>query len=79
MGMDYMMDIYIKPFELDESRVNKVAENIIRGVFEDIQKGNWPKFGSPETRCNKCMFYKITCLPNPDYSGCYGGWKMEKE
>lgn len=34
MGIDYMMDIYIKP--LDESKVNKVAENIVRVVFEDI-------------------------------------------
>lgn len=77
MGMDYMMDIYIKP--LDESRVNKVAENIIRGVFEDIQKGNWPKFGSPETKCNKCMFFGVTCGHVAGRVGCLGGWKMTEE
>lgn len=79
MGMDYMMDMHIKLFELDESRVNKVAENIIRGIFEDIQKGNWPKFGSPETRCNKCMFYGVSCGSKLGRVGCLGGWKMEKE
>lgn len=79
MGMDYMMDMYIKPFELDEGRIKKVEESIIRGVFEDIQKGIYPKFGSPEIRCSKCMFYKVICLPNPDYCGCYAGWKMIEE
>lgn len=62
MGLDYM-DMKIKLFELDKGRINKVTENIIRGVFEDMQKGIFPKFGSPETRCSKCMFYKVICLP----------------
>ena len=58
---------------------NKVNEIIVRNIFEDMLKGNFPKFGSPETRCSKCMFYKIICLPNPDYCGCYAGWKMTEE
>ena len=58
---------------------NKVDEIILRNIFEDIQKGIYPKFGSPEIKCNKCMFYKVTCSPSPEYVGCYGGWKREKE
>ena len=59
---------------------NKIEEKIIRNIFENIiQNGVYPTFGSPETRCNKCMFFGITCMPSPEYIGCYGGWKREKE
>lgn len=59
--------------------MNKVDERIVRNIFNDMQKGIWPKFGSPETRCDKCMFFGIICLPSPEYVGCYCGWKKEKE
>lgn len=52
---------------------NKVDERIVRNIFNDMQKGIWPKFGSPETRCDKCMFFGIICLPSPEYVGCYCG------
>jgi hypothetical protein len=41
--------------------------------------GNFPKFGSPEIKCDKCMFYKIVCQPIPEHIGCYCGWKREEE
>lgn len=59
--------------------MDKIDEKIIRKIFEDITKGIWPKFGSPETKCSKCMFFGVICPPNPEYSGCYGGWKREEE
>lgn len=59
--------------------MDKIDEKIIRKIFEDITKGIWPKFGSPETKCSKCMFFGIICPPNPEYLGCYGGWKREEE
>lgn len=54
-------------------KMNKIDEKIIKSIFENIQKGVYPKFGSPETRCNKCMFYGVVCMPKPEYVGCYGG------
>lgn len=60
-------------------RGNKIEEKILRHIFNERLKGNWPKFGSPETRCAKCMFCGVICPPNPEYSGCYGGWKREEE
>lgn len=59
--------------------INAIDEVIVRNIFADRLKGNWPKFGSPETKCAKCMFFGVACSPSPEYSGCYGGWKMEKE
>lgn len=59
--------------------MNKVDEKIIRNIFENMQKGIYPAFGSPETKCGKCMFFGIICLPSTEYVGCYGGWKREKE
>lgn len=64
--------------EMNSFYSNKVDKIIIKNIHEDIiNKGIWPKFGSPETRCNKCMFYGITCAPRHDRIGCLGGWKME--
>ena len=60
-------------------KMNKIDEKIIKSIFENIQKGVYPKFGSPETRCDKCMFLGVICLPSTEYTGCYGGWKMKKE
>lgn len=58
--------------------MNSIEEKIIRGIFDDMMMGNFPKFGSPETRCDKCMFYKVVCLPSPEHVGCYCGWKREE-
>ena len=49
---------------------------IIKTIYKNItDKGEFPKFGSPEMECNKCMFYGIVCQPLPEYVGCYHGWK----
>ena len=59
--------------------LNNIDKEMIKIIFENIMtKGEYPKFGSPETRCDKCMFYKITCRPLPEYIGCLLGWKREK-
>lgn len=57
---------------IDKKMINIIYENIVK-------KGEFPKMGSPETRCEKCMFYGIACIPLPEYVGCYHGWKREKE
>lgn len=60
--------------------MDKVEERIIKSIFADIQKGEYPKFGSPEIKCSKCMFCGIACFPDiTKYAGCYGGWKKEEE
>lgn len=60
--------------------MDKIDGIIIKNIHEDIiKRGVYPKFGSPEIKCAKCMFYKVTCSPSPEYVGCYGGWKREKE
>ena len=59
--------------------MNKVEEKIIRNIFDDMMMGNFPKFGSPETKCDKCMFYKVVCNPVPEHVGCYCGWKRESD
>ena len=58
-----------------------MAENktILKAVFENMKQGIFPNFGSPEIKCNKCMFYGVVCVPNPEYVGCLGGWKREVE
>ena len=58
---------------------NKIDEIILRNIFENVKIGIYPNTGVPETRCSECMFYGVTCLPSPEYAGCYGGWKMIKE
>jgi hypothetical protein len=58
---------------------NNIDKIILRSIFEDMTKGVYPKFGSPETKCSKCMFCGVVCAPNPEYSGCYSGWKREEE
>ena len=58
---------------------NKIEEKILRHIFNERLKGNWPKFGSPETRCAKCMFFGVTCGPVANRVGCLGGWKMTEE
>lgn len=58
--------------------MNSVEERIIRSIFDDMMMGNFPKFGSPETKCDKCMFHKVVCLPSPEHVGCYCGWKKEE-
>lgn len=60
--------------------MNKVDKIIIKNIHEDIiKKGIWPNFGSPETKCNKCMFFGVTCGPVAGRVGCLGGWKMIEE
>ena len=59
--------------------MSKSEEKIIRSLFEDAKNGVFPKFGSPEIRCKKCMFFNVACFPSPKYVGCYGGWKREEE
>lgn len=60
---------------------NGNAETIlIKAIFKNITlKGKFPKFGSPETRCDKCMFNKIACFPASNCVGCFHGWKREGE
>ena len=59
---------------------SNIEKIMIKKILEDIiTKGEYPKFGSPETRCNKCMFYNIACNPLPKYVGCFHGWKREEE
>lgn len=52
---------------------------MIKMVFEELKNGNFPKFGSPETKCEKCMFSGIACFPGIGVAGCLGGWKKEGE
>ena len=59
---------------------NVIEEKIIIDAFMNIvTKGEFPEFGSPEVRCNKCMFNKIICPSSnkPDVVGCFHGWKKQ--
>ena len=58
---------------------NKTDKLMIKMVFEELKNGNFPKFGSPETKCEKCMFSGISCFPGIGVVGCLGGWKKEGE
>lgn len=59
---------------------NEVDRIIIKNIHEDIiKRGIYPKFGSPETKCNKCMFYGISCGSKLGRVGCLSGWKMAEE
>ena len=58
--------------------MNSIDKKMIEMTFENIMtKGEFPKFGSPETECNKCMFYRIACCPPSYCVGCFSGWKRE--
>jgi hypothetical protein len=59
--------------------MDDLEKKIIINIFEDMLCGVFPKFGSPETKCDKCMFYKVVCLPAPEHIGCYCGWKREAD
>ena len=55
-------------------------KKMIEVIYEDIMtKAEFPKFGSPETNCNTCMFYNVVCYPSSNCVGCYHGWKREEE
>ena len=60
--------------------MNVIEEKIIDDIFmKIITNGEFPKFGSPEVRCDKCMFNKIICPSSnkPNVVGCFHGWKKE--
>lgn len=60
--------------------ISNTDKKIIKMIYENIvHNGEFPKFGSPEIKCDKCMFYGVACLPLPDYVGCYYGWKREEK
>lgn len=60
--------------------INDIDKKMIKIIYENImEKCEFPKFGSPETKCDKCMFYGVACQPLPKYIGCYHGWKREEE
>ena len=60
--------------------MSNTEKKIIYVIYENIiNNGEFPNFGSPEIKCNKCMFYGIACHPSSDYVGCYHGWKREEE
>ena len=57
--------------------INETDKTMIKLIFEDMKNGKFPEFGSPECRCDKCMFAGITCETSSEYVGCFGGWKRE--
>ena len=60
--------------------MNNIDKMMIIKIYDNIvNKCEFPKFGSPETRCDKCMFHGIACLPLQGYVGCFHGWKREEE
>ena len=55
-------------------------DKIIKAIYENIRNNaEFPTFGSPETKCNKCMFCGVACQPLPEWAGCFAGWKYETE
>lgn len=56
---------------------NVIEEKLIKNAFMNvITKGEYPNFGSPECKCDKCMFYKVACEPkDKNVVGCFHGWK----
>ena len=57
--------------------MGNTEKKMIEVIYENIMtKAEFPKFGSPEIHCNKCMFCGITCHPSADYVGCLHGWKI---
>lgn len=60
--------------------ISNIDKQMIKLMYKNIiENYEFPKFGSPETKCEKCMFFKVACIPPPQYVGCLGGWKMEEE
>lgn len=61
--------------------MNIIEEKIINDIFTKvITKGEYPNFGSPECKCNKCMFHNVACFPtNKNAVGCFHGWKKEED
>ena len=60
--------------------IKNIDKKMIKLLHDNIRtNGTYPNFGSPETKCAKCMFYMISCFPSPQYVGCLGGWKKEEE
>ena len=60
--------------------MGNTEKEIIKVLYEKIMnEGKFPKFGSPEIKCDKCMFYKIACFPSSEFVGCYHGWKQEED
>lgn len=60
--------------------INSIEKKLVKVLYNNIvTKYEFPKFGSPETKCSKCMFHNIACYPAPAYVGCYHGWKREEE
>lgn len=60
--------------------MNVIEKKIINDIFRKIiTNGEFPNFGSPEVRCDKCMFNKIVCPSSnkPNVVGCFHGWKKE--
>lgn len=59
--------------------MNAIEEKIVNDLFMNvITKGEYPKFGSPECKCDKCMFNEVACKPSrKDVVGCFHGWKKE--
>ena len=59
---------------------NNTDKQMIKIIYKNItEKCEFPKFGSPEINCDKCMFYGVACQPLPEYVGCFHGWKREEE
>lgn len=60
--------------------ISNADKEMIKLIYKNIiDKGEFPKFGSPEMKCSKCMFYGIACQPSSEYVGCHHGWKREEE
>ena len=60
--------------------ISNSEKKIIKAIYDDIvTRYEFPKFGSPEIHCDKCMFYGIACHPSHEYVGCFHGWKREEK
>lgn len=60
--------------------MSKSDMKMIEIIFNNIMlKGEFPKCGSTETRCDKCMFYNFVCWSASRCVECFHGWKKEKE
>lgn len=59
--------------------VSEIERRAVSKIFRDMANGKFPNFGSPETRCHRCMFYKVVCplMELDNRVGCLGGWKRE--
>lgn len=58
---------------------NKIKKKIVKMLYKDaVTKGKYPRVGSPECKCKKCMFFEIVCNPRDGVVGCFHGWKMNE-